>query len=60
MFFGKIDENDFVAVKKFTPATFQKYINNDGTIVNGVKTCADDFKKVEAFVHYTYKKYVGR
>ena len=47
MFFGKIDENEFVndenEFEKFIPGTFQKYINNDGTIVNGVETSADDF-----------------
>ena len=47
MFFGKIDENEFVndenEFEKFIPGTFQKYINNDGTIVNGVATSADDF-----------------
>ena len=43
VFFGKIDENEFVTVEKFIPGTFQKYINNDGTIVNGVETSADDF-----------------
>ena len=63
MFFGKIDENEFVndenEFEKFIPGTFQKYINNDGTIVNGVETSADDLKKVEAFVHYTYKKSEG-
>ena len=46
-------------VEKFISGTFQKYINNDGTIVNGVETSADDLKKVEAFVHYTYKKSEG-
>ena len=56
VFFGKIDENEFVTVEKFIPGTFQKYINNDGTIVNGVETSADDLKKVEAFAHCTYKK----
>ena len=45
VFFGKIDENEFVTVEKFIPGTFQKYINNDGTIVNGVKTFVDDLKK---------------
>ena len=59
VFFGKIDENEFVTVEKFIPGTFQKYINNDGTIVNGVETSADGLKKVEAFVHYTYKKSEG-
>ena len=39
VFFGKIDENDFETVEKFIPGTFQKHINNDGTIVNGV--CRD-------------------
>ena len=42
MFFGKIDENEFVTVEMFVPGTFQKYINNDGTIVNGVETSADE------------------
>ena len=46
-------------VEKFISGTFQKYINNDGTIVNGVETSADDLKKVEAFFHYTYKKSEG-
>ena len=46
-------------VEKFISGTFQKYINNDGTIVNGVETSADDLKKVEAFFHYTYKKPEG-
>ena len=59
VFFGKIDENEFVTVEKFIPGTFQKYINNDGTIVNGVETSADDLKKLEAFIHYTYKKAEG-
>ena len=57
VFFGKTNENEFVAVEKIIPGTFQKYINNNGTIVNGVETSADDLKKVEAFVHY---KEVGR
>ena len=51
VFFGKIDENEFVTVEKFIPGTFQKYINNDGTIVSGFETSADGLKKVEAFVH---------
>ena len=59
VFFGKIYENEFVTVEKFIPSTFQKYNNNDGTIENGVETFADDLKKVEAFVHYTYKKSEG-
>ena len=59
VFFGKIDESEFVTVEKFIPGTFQKYINNDGTIVNGVETSADGLKKVDAFVHYTYKKSEG-
>ena len=45
VFFGKIAENQFVTVEKFISGTFQKYINNDGTIVNGVKTFVDDLKK---------------
>ena len=59
VFSGKIDENEFVTIEKFIPVTFQKYINNDGTIVNGVETSADSLKKVELFVHYTYKKSEG-
>ena len=59
VFFGKIDENEFVTVEKFIPGTFLKYINNDGTIVNGVETSAHDLKKVEAFVHYTSQKSEG-
>ena len=59
VFFGKIDENEFVTVEKFIPGAFQKYINNDGTIANGVETSAHDLKKVEAFVHYTYQKSEG-
>ena len=59
VFSGKIDENEFVTVEKFVRGTFQKCINNDGTLVNGVETSADDLKKVEAFVHYTYKKSEG-
>ena len=59
MFFGKIDENEFITVEKFIPGTFQKYINNDDTIVNGVETSTDGLKKVEAFVHYTFKKSEG-
>ena len=59
MFFGKRDENEFVTVEKFIPDTFQKYINNDGTIMNGVETSADGLKKVEAFAYYTYKKSKG-
>ena len=50
MFFGKLDENQFVTVEKFVPGTFQKYVNNDGTIVNGVETSTDDLKKVEPIV----------
>ena len=46
MFFWKIDENEFVTVERFIPGTFQKYINNDGTIVNGVETSADGLKKL--------------
>ena len=57
MFFGKIYENGFVTVEKFILGIFQKYINNGGTIVNGVETFADGLKKVEAFVHYTYKSW---
>ena len=53
--FQEIDENDFVTVEKFIPGIFQKYISNDGLIENGAKTFADDLKKVEAFVYYTYK-----
>ena len=59
MFFGKLDENGFVTVEKFIPGTFQKYINNDRTIVNGVETSTDDLKKVEASVCYTYKMSEG-
>ena len=58
MFFGKIDENEFVSADKCIPGAFQKYIN-DGTIVNGVKTSADDLKKVEALAHYVYIKLEG-
>ena len=54
VFFRKIDENEFASVDKCIPGAFQKYIN-DGTIVNGVKTSADDLKKVEALAHYAYK-----
>ena len=53
MFFAKIDESEFVTAEKFIPGIFQKYFNNDGTIVNGVETSADGLKKVETFVHYT-------
>ena len=42
-FSGKIDESEFVTVEKFIPGTFQKYINNDGAIVNSVETSADEF-----------------
>ena len=59
MLFVKIDENEFATVEKFIPGTFQKYINNDGTILNDVETSADDLKKVIAVVHYTYKKSEG-
>ena len=48
VFFGKIGNNEFVTVEKFIRLIYQKYSNNDGTIVNGFK--------VKAFVHYTYKK----
>ena len=57
--FGKIDENEFGTVEKFIPGTFQKYINNNGTFVNGVETSAGSLKKVEAFVHYIYKRSEG-
>ena len=57
--FGKIDENEFGTVEKFIPGTFQKYINNDGTIVNGVEISADDLKNVEAFVYYIQKRSKG-
>ena len=50
VFFEKADENELVAVEKFIPGTFQKYINNDGTVVKGVESSADGLKKVEAFV----------
>ena len=53
MFFAKTDESEFVTVEKFIPGIFQKYFNNDGTIVNAVETSADGLKKVETFVHYT-------
>ena len=56
MFLGKIDENEFVTIGTFT---FQKYFNNDGTIVNGVEISADGLKYIEAFVHYTYNKSEG-
>ena len=56
VFLGKIDENEFVTIGTFT---FQKYFNNDGTIVNGVEISADGLKNVEAFVHYTYNKSEG-
>ena len=46
-------------MEKFIPGTFQKYINNDGTIVNGVENSTDDLKKVEAFICYTYKNSEG-
>ena len=59
VFFGKIDESEFVTVEKFIPGTFQKYINNKGTIVNGVETSADGLKNLEALVHYTQKKSEG-
>ena len=59
VFFGKIDKNEFVTVEKFIPGTFQRYIDYDGTIVNGVETSADGLKKVEAFFHYAYKKSEG-
>ena len=49
----------FVTVEQFLPGTFQKYINNDEAIVNGVKTSADGLKKVEEFVHYSQKKSEG-
>ena len=39
--------------------TFQKYLNNNGTNVNGVETSADGLKKVEASVYYTYKRSEG-
>ena len=32
VFFGKIDENEFVTVETFIPGIFQKYIKNDRTI----------------------------
>ena len=48
MFFEKIDENEFVTVETFLPGTFQKYINNDGTVANGVEPSVDGLKKVEA------------
>ena len=44
VFFGKIDESEFVTVEKFILGTFQKYINNDGAIVNNVETSADELK----------------
>ena len=59
MFFGKIVENEFVTVEKYISGTFQKYVDNDGTIVNGIETSADDLKKVDAFVYYAYKKSEG-
>ena len=37
-------------VEKLIPGTFQKYINNDRTIANGVEISADGLKKVKAFV----------
>ena len=54
MFFGKVDEKVFVTVEKFIPGTFLKYIG-----VNGVETSADGVKKIEVFVHYTYRKSEG-
>ena len=59
MFFGKIDENEFVTFEKFIPAAFQKCINNYGTIVNVFETSADGLKKIEAFAYYTFKKSEG-
>ena len=54
MFFGKIDENEFVTVENFVPGTFQKYINNDGTIVNAVANSADGLKKLKhLFIIFT-------
>ena len=41
VFFEKVDENEFATVE------FQKYISNDGTIVNGVETSVNGLKKVE-------------
>ena len=42
-------------VEKLIPGTFQKYINNDTTIANGVETSADGLKKVKAFVTKSWK-----
>ena len=59
VFWGKIGD-EFVAIEKFIPGTFQKYINNDGTVVATANILADVIKKAEAFVHYTYSKSEGK
>ena len=59
MFFGKIDDNEFVTFDKFIPGTFQKYINNDETNINDVENSVNGLKKIEAFVYYTYKMSEG-
>ena len=59
MYTAKCFSSEFVTVAKFIPDTFQKYINDDGTILNRVETSVDGLKKVEAFAHYTYKKSEG-
>ena len=49
----------FQNIMNLVAVTFQKYLNNNGTNVNGVETSADGLKKVEASVYYTYKTSEG-
>ena len=52
-FVGKITGKELIPVANFIPGTFQKYVNNDGTTVDGLEIFADGLRKVETFVHYT-------
>ena len=55
VYYGKIGSIESVTIEEFIPGKFVKYINNDGSqhVILLRNECHD---KVDAFVHYTYKK----
>lgn len=54
-YYSKMNGQD-IAIEPFIEGDFQKYVNNDGTLVAKE---SEFMSKVETFMHYTYKKSDG-
>ena len=50
------EDKEFVVVEEFNSGVFKKYVNNDGTLVNGEAGDLELKLKAECLCHYTYTR----